>query len=420
MTKIVNGNVPGNSHGAGGFPALGLIILLAVFTACSTPTGGDPAASGPTVTGVTVSPSTVTVARGGSQSFSAVVAGTGNPAQTVTWSVEGASDSRTTISADGVLTVAAGETAASLTVRATSAVDAAKSGTASVTVAVAGEQDIPSFTYSNSAFGYPVFDIDYSVNGTNIAPGGLHDTTPPKGNTPADIIRQDNVYDEYFYWLYDMQMQSKNLKTGYTAVAGVYSQFNPLKTGESSIINAIGGTSNVGTYITNAKGHFDTILDGILGDTGETRADFDKYYNAYTTGKYYEQKAINKAGSLQAYTTALTAIGNPILTAQGTGALQAIYNEMVSAINTKLGTGDMTNTGNKEKAEELNRHFITQIADLYELQAVMDDLNSLNFNNDLNNDNNVTFEEIREFKSLDAITQNSAWKRKGVSHLFYG
>jgi hypothetical protein len=57
----------------------------------------------------------------------------GNPAQTVTWSVEGAS-SGTSITSGGVLTVGADETPGSLTVRATSTVDTSKSGTAAVTV----------------------------------------------------------------------------------------------------------------------------------------------------------------------------------------------------------------------------------------------------------------------------------------------
>jgi hypothetical protein len=89
-----------------------------------------------TVTPVTVDPATASVVRGGTQIFSATVAGTGNPAQTVTWGVSGNSHSGTTISATGLLTVAAGETATSLTVRATSTVDTAKSGTATVTVTI--------------------------------------------------------------------------------------------------------------------------------------------------------------------------------------------------------------------------------------------------------------------------------------------
>jgi hypothetical protein len=85
----------------------------------------------PTVTGVTVSPATVSVDQGGTQGFTATVNGTNNPAKTVTWTVTGG---LSTIDIFGTLTVAANETAANLTVRATSTADTSKSGTATVTV----------------------------------------------------------------------------------------------------------------------------------------------------------------------------------------------------------------------------------------------------------------------------------------------
>ncbi|HWR55310.1 MAG TPA: immunoglobulin domain-containing protein [Negativicutes bacterium] len=87
-----------------------------------------------TVTGVTVAPSAVSVQKGNTQSFSASVSGTNSPAQTVTWSVSGNSSNSTAIDASGFLTVAADETATTLTVTATSAADNTKSGTAIVTV----------------------------------------------------------------------------------------------------------------------------------------------------------------------------------------------------------------------------------------------------------------------------------------------
>jgi hypothetical protein len=62
------------------------------------------------------------------------VTGTGSPAQTVTWTLSGTDNPGTTISANGTLTVAANEIAASLTVTASSTVDDSKSGTAAVTV----------------------------------------------------------------------------------------------------------------------------------------------------------------------------------------------------------------------------------------------------------------------------------------------
>lgn len=87
----------------------------------------------PTVHSVQVMPSDVTVIKGGTEIFSATVIGENNPSQEVTWTVEGGNGT-TGITSGGRLTVAADETAATLTVRATSVADTTKSGTAKVTV----------------------------------------------------------------------------------------------------------------------------------------------------------------------------------------------------------------------------------------------------------------------------------------------
>ena len=87
-----------------------------------------------TITGVTVEPANVTVEAGKTQQFTATVTGTGSVSKEVTWTVSGNNSTGTTISETGLLTVAAGETAATLTVTATAVVDSNKSGTATVTV----------------------------------------------------------------------------------------------------------------------------------------------------------------------------------------------------------------------------------------------------------------------------------------------
>lgn len=87
----------------------------------------------PTVTGVTVSPTTANVQKGTTRQFSATVSGTGAYSSAVTWSVTGGG-AGTSIDTNGVLTVAAGETAPTLTVTATSTADNTKKGTATVTV----------------------------------------------------------------------------------------------------------------------------------------------------------------------------------------------------------------------------------------------------------------------------------------------
>ena len=87
-----------------------------------------------TITGVTVTPTAATVEAGGTQEFTAKVEGTGDVSQDVTWSVSGKKSDDTTISEDGVLTVATDETEKELTVKATAKGDGATSGTATVTV----------------------------------------------------------------------------------------------------------------------------------------------------------------------------------------------------------------------------------------------------------------------------------------------
>ncbi|HEX3029195.1 MAG TPA: dockerin type I domain-containing protein, partial [Clostridia bacterium] len=82
---------------------------------------------------VTVTPSAVTILKGNIQYFGAAVLGTNVPEQTVTWSVTGGITG-TSIDGNGLLTVAANETASTLTVTASSKMDTTKSGTAIVTV----------------------------------------------------------------------------------------------------------------------------------------------------------------------------------------------------------------------------------------------------------------------------------------------
>lgn len=85
------------------------------------------------VTNVTVSPASVTVAKGQTAQFTANVTATGFAPQSVTWSVNGAA-AGTTISPSGLLTVDPAETQTPLTVTATSTYTPTKSGTATVTL----------------------------------------------------------------------------------------------------------------------------------------------------------------------------------------------------------------------------------------------------------------------------------------------
>ncbi|MCL2147280.1 MAG: C10 family peptidase [Synergistaceae bacterium] len=130
----------------------------------------------PAVTSVAVSPSSVSVHKGLTQTFYATVNGTNNPPQTVTWTVEGGIPG-TSITQGGELSVAASETAASLTVRATSTADASKSGTAAVTVT------LESNNYA-------------TINGTEIGLSGNADGTGWNWNAAAKTLTLTGVNDD--------------------------------------------------------------------------------------------------------------------------------------------------------------------------------------------------------------------------------
>jgi len=143
MNKKMNRNKRGYFAGFGW-------LLFAVVTAatamaflgCPEPGGG----SG--ISGVSVTPGTTSVERGATFQFTATVSGANEPSQAVGWVVEGAAVSSTRISSTGVLSVAAGETAASLKITATSIIDDTKSGSATVSVVASSAANVTSVTIS--------------------------------------------------------------------------------------------------------------------------------------------------------------------------------------------------------------------------------------------------------------------------------
>ncbi len=141
---VVSGNNGGMQY-AYTIAAKGAKLALISEQVAGTGAGGKLTLTKPaaTVSGVTVTPSAVSVQKGNSQTFSAVVTGNNEPSQTVTWSVEGGKSQSTVIEGNGKLTVAADETASTLTVKATSTANTAKYGTATVTVTGSGNPDNP-------------------------------------------------------------------------------------------------------------------------------------------------------------------------------------------------------------------------------------------------------------------------------------
>lgn len=87
-----------------------------------------------TVTAVAVSPTTATVAPDGNLQITATVTGTGVVPKSVTWAVSGNNSVDTVVTSTGMLYVGKNETAATVTVTATSVFDPTKSANCTVTV----------------------------------------------------------------------------------------------------------------------------------------------------------------------------------------------------------------------------------------------------------------------------------------------
>lgn len=153
----------------------------------------------PTVSGVTVSPSTVTLKKGKKQLFRAIVVGEYNPAQTVTWKVEDQTSKVTSITPEGELKIGYDETSKELTVRATSTVDTTKSGTATVTVT---DQLIPSFTISANQSEVKVGDTySFTLNATGLDEMYSYDAriTFDSSKADFDIVSTNTSIRGFFY-----------------------------------------------------------------------------------------------------------------------------------------------------------------------------------------------------------------------------
>lgn len=171
--------------------------LNAIAAAVASINGGTAPAT-PTVTSVSVSPATVSLAGAGTQTFTAAVAGTNNPAQTVTWAASAGS-----ITSGGVFTApAATGSTQTITITATSTVDTSKSGTATVTIGaisstVSGVTVSPAtanvaggaqqtFTASVAGTNSPSQTVNWSASAGTITAGGVF--TAPAATSSAQTI----------------------------------------------------------------------------------------------------------------------------------------------------------------------------------------------------------------------------------------
>jgi len=227
----------------------------------------------PTITGVTVSPSTANVAKGATQTFTVIVTGTNSPAQTVTWSiVETGKKAGTTINASGVLTVAADEALTTLTVKATSTVDTSKSGTATVTIST---PENPPVVGSGQYTKKDVLSNSYSISvGSSV----------PRASVPARYARAAMKDDSF-----KMSVKGRNGNT--RNVSGKVKNISTdgtltLKTDKGEEFTAVVNGNNLGsiasdgaeiTFDDNSKlvpRTFDTIfLRADRWDTGNQRGE---------------------------------------------------------------------------------------------------------------------------------------------------
>lgn len=212
-------------------------------TVTVTPVVTPPPPPPPTIT-VTISPTTATVAEGGTQQFAATVTGTTNTA--VTWSVDGVNGGNNTVgtvSTDGLYTAPAA--AGGHTVTATSVADPTKSASASVAV----------------------ITMTISPQSTSLTPFGTRQFTATVGGSGNDGVT----------WLVD-GVAGGNNAVGTITAAGYYTA--PSGTGSHtvsaqavvlpsytvnasvSVINAPQGSASMLTY------HNDDVRDG--ADVNET------------------------------------------------------------------------------------------------------------------------------------------------------
>lgn len=214
----------------------------------------------PTVDSVTVSPATASVAKGTNKAFSVAVTGTNSPAQTVTWTVEGKASSSTTIS-NGTLSVGSDETAATLTVRATSTIDTTKSGTATVTVVAAPSVTTTSLPDASLGAGY---GVQLEASGTTPITWSLAGSLPPGLTLDADtghisgIPTLEGTYTFTVTATNDVDSDSRELSI---TVTGIEYQFTKGQNGEWPK----GGTSGLGFETDGPHDKCTGVLvDGVL------------------------------------------------------------------------------------------------------------------------------------------------------------
>lgn len=158
-----------------------------------------------------VTPGIITLENGDTHTFSAVVNGDNNPPHGVSWTVEGQADTGTFINSSGLLTVGPNETTRTITVRATSVFDAAKSGTATVTIARLIIHDTYTVTFMDRGAVYATKSVILPATTVGTLPanpanggytfGGWYTGMNGSGTRFYDITNVSSNMTVYAYWI---------------------------------------------------------------------------------------------------------------------------------------------------------------------------------------------------------------------------
>ncbi len=160
-----------------------------------------------TVSSVTVSPSSITMSGGGTQTFTALVVGTGGFSQAVTWSSNFGS-----INSSGLFTAPAATTSIrTITITATSVTNGSRTGTATVTIPALpftvssvvvsppditmngdSTQNFTAFVYGTGNFSQ---SVTWSSNAGSIDSNGLFTAPAATENTQQVIVTATSVTD---------------------------------------------------------------------------------------------------------------------------------------------------------------------------------------------------------------------------------
>lgn len=180
------------------------------------------------VTDVDVSPSKITLATGGSCQFKAVASGNTDLVYAYRWSVAGNNSGGTKISDDGLLTIAGDETAATVTVIATTTIPDSAKGTAIVT--------IQRNSYNVNAYADP-------ANGGNVTGGGA---VVQGGSVTLSAVPSKNFY--FDGWVVNGSVVSKD--TNYT-ISNVNQNMNvTAKFAQNYVtVTAVPNNSNAGNVV---------------------------------------------------------------------------------------------------------------------------------------------------------------------------